>query len=76
MGTNPTFEEGPAHRIVETYVLGSHEYELYDRQVQVEFVERLRPTLAFDGIDALIDQMHRDVAVTRSTLAAHADPRW
>ncbi len=75
VGTNPTFDEGPAHRIVETYVHGSHEYELYDRQAQVEFVERLRPTLAFDGIDALVDQMHRDVAVTRSTLAAHGDPR-
>lgn len=74
VGTNPTFEEGPAYRIVETYVLGSHEYELYDRQAKVEFVERLRPTLAFDGIEALVEQMHRDVAVTRSTLAAHGDP--
>lgn len=75
VGTNPTFEKGPAHRIVETYVLGSHEYELYDRQAQVEFVERLRPTLAFDDIESLIDQMHRDVAVTRSTLAARGDLR-
>lgn len=69
VGTNPTFEEGPPHRVVETYVHGSHDYELYDREARVELVQRQRPTLAFDGIDALVTQMHEDVSVTRSTLA-------
>lgn len=73
VGTNPTFEEGPPHRVVETYVHGSHDYDLYDRHGRVEFVERQRPTLAFDGVDALIRQMHKDVAVTRSTLASRVE---
>lgn len=73
VGTNPTFAEGPPHRVVETYVHGSHDYDLYDRAARVEFVSRLRPTLAFDGVEALVSQMHDDVAVTHSTLASLPD---
>ena len=74
VGTNPTFEDGPLSTVVETYVHGSHELSLYDKLVRVEFVERLRPTLAFDSLDELVRQMNQDVEVSRRTLDALAVP--
>lgn len=60
VGTNPTFD-GEV-RQVEAHVLGRTDLDLYDEEVVVEFTHHLRPTLKFDGIEALIDQMHDDVA--------------
>jgi riboflavin kinase/FMN adenylyltransferase len=69
VGTNPTFDG--VERRVEAYVLDRTDLELYDEEVVLEFVERLRPTLRFDGIDALVTQMHDDVSRARVILAHH-----
>lgn len=66
VGTNPTFDG--TQRRVETYVLDRTDLDLYGTEIVVEFVERLRPTLKFDGLDALITQMNDDVARTREVL--------
>jgi riboflavin kinase / FMN adenylyltransferase len=62
IGTNPTFDGH--RRTVEAYLLDV-DLDLYGHRVRVEFVERLRDTLAFDGVEALVTQMHEDVAATR-----------
>lgn len=67
VGTNPTFDDVPV-RQVEAYVLDEAALDLYGHRVTVEFVDRVRPMMAFEGIDALIAQMHRDVAAVRSVL--------
>ena len=67
IGTNPTFDGH--HRRVEAYVLDRDDLELYGETVAVEFVERLRPTLRFSDIDALIRQMKADVEQCRQVLA-------
>jgi riboflavin kinase/FMN adenylyltransferase len=59
IGTNPTFDGHD--RRVEAHVLDRDDLELYDKTVAVEFVERLRPTLRFTDIDALVRQMKADV---------------
>lgn len=71
IGTNPTFRspDGPAPRMVEAYVHGPQDLDLYGDTVRLEFVDRQRPTLRFDSIDELIAQMRRDKAVTVRTLA-------
>jgi len=66
IGTNPTFEGH--HRTVEAYLLDV-DLDLYGHRVRVEFAERLRDTLAFDGVEALVTQMHQDVAATRRLLS-------
>ncbi len=66
IGTNPTFDG--TQRRVEGYVLDRTDLELYGERIAYEFVERLRPTLRFEGIDALIEQMHDDVARCREVL--------
>ncbi|MEN0127898.1 MAG: bifunctional riboflavin kinase/FAD synthetase [Brevundimonas sp.] len=67
IGTNPTFD-GVARR-VEAYVLDRTDLDLYGEQVVLELVERLRPTLRFDGIEPLVTQMHADVDRVREVLA-------
>ena len=70
IGTNPTFDG--VERRVEAYVLDRTDLDLYDEEVVLEFVEHLRPTLRFDGIDALVETMHDDVARARVILAPGA----
>ncbi len=67
VGTNPTFDGVRAHR-VESYVLDRTDLELYDVEVEVSFVERLRGMVAFDGVEALVEQMADDVRRTRELL--------
>ncbi|MEM7261179.1 MAG: riboflavin biosynthesis protein RibF [Planctomycetota bacterium] len=45
---------------VEVYVHG-FEGDLYDRHVETSLYRKLRDERRFDGVDALIDQIHRDV---------------
>lgn len=68
VGTNPTFDDVPT-RQVEAYVLDETDLDLYGHHVQVRFTSRVRGMTAFDGIDALIEQMADDVANVRRALA-------
>jgi riboflavin kinase/FMN adenylyltransferase len=63
IGTNPTFGENA--RTVEAYALDRDDLDLYGVHAAIDFVARLRGTLRFDSVDALVDQMHRDVEETR-----------
>ncbi|MEP6864871.1 MAG: bifunctional riboflavin kinase/FAD synthetase [Deltaproteobacteria bacterium] len=66
LGTNPTFvEAGPA--TLEVHVL-DWQGDLYDREVRTTFVARLRDEAKFDGIDALVAQIHADIAAARRLL--------
>ncbi|HET7072332.1 MAG TPA: bifunctional riboflavin kinase/FAD synthetase [Nocardioides sp.] len=67
VGTNPTFS-GQRERRVESYVLDRDDLELYDVEVEVSFVDRIRGMERFDGIDALIETMHDDVRRAREIL--------
>lgn len=69
VGTNPTFA-GERERRVEAYVLDRDDLDLYDVQVEVSFVARIRGMIAFDGVEALLAAMADDVAQARSILAA------
>jgi riboflavin kinase/FMN adenylyltransferase len=63
IGTNPTFEG--VERSVEAYALDRDDLDLYGEHVAVDFAARIRDTLKFDSVDALIEEMHRDVAKAR-----------
>jgi riboflavin kinase/FMN adenylyltransferase len=68
VGTNPTFDG--TQRRVEAYVLDRDDLDLYGERVAFEFVERLRPTVRFDRVEALVEQMAADVARSRQVLGA------
>ncbi len=67
VGTNPTFD-GERDRRVEAYVLDQEGLALYDRDVEVEFVQRVRGMARFADVDELLAAMARDVADTRAAL--------
>jgi riboflavin kinase/FMN adenylyltransferase len=67
IGTNPTFEG--RDRTVEAYALDRDDLDLYGEHMAVDFQARIRDTLKFDSIDALIEEMHRDVARAREITA-------
>lgn len=50
-------------------MLDRTDLDLYGESVTVEFIERLRPTLRFDSIDELLEQMTDDVARCREVLS-------
>lgn len=64
IGTNPTFE-GYRGRQVEAYALDQQGLDLYDKNASIEFGWYLRPTLKFDSLEALLDQMKQDCEKAR-----------
>jgi riboflavin kinase / FMN adenylyltransferase len=73
VGNNPTFA-GVPERQVEAHVL-DRELDLYDREVEVSFVSRIRGMEKFDGIEALVEQIDRDVAEARRMLGVAREGR-
>jgi riboflavin kinase/FMN adenylyltransferase len=63
IGSNPTFGEG--ERTVEAYALDRTDLDLYGMHAAIDFTARLRGTLRFDSVDALVEQMRRDVDQAR-----------
>jgi len=68
VGVRPTFDDGQG-LLVEAFLL-DFRGELYGEVLTVEFIARLRGEQRFDGIDALIEQMGRDVERTRELLGS------
>lgn len=71
VGTNPTFDD-VIERQVEAHVLGETELDLYGHDVSVEFTQRLRGMVAFEGIEKLTAQMAADVADAERVLRDRA----
>jgi riboflavin kinase/FMN adenylyltransferase len=68
VGTNPTF--GIGDRTVEAYALDRDDLDLYGVHAAIDFAARLRGTERFDSVEALIAQMHEDVAQARILTAS------
>ena len=66
IGQRPTFEE--SGHAIEAFIL-DYDGDLYDRQIRLEFVRRLREERKFDSVRALQEQVDRDVDQTRAILA-------
>ena len=69
IGVRPTFDDGG--RAVEAFIL-DFDGDLYGREVGLEFVSWLRPEERFDTVEALQEQVRRDVAGTRAILENQA----
>jgi riboflavin kinase/FMN adenylyltransferase len=67
IGVRPTFDTGRGE-LIEAYLL-DFDGDLYGQELCLEFVERLRGERRFDTAEALVEQMHRDVARTRELVS-------
>jgi len=66
IGVRPSFDG--AERTVETHLLGFRD-DLYQRELKVEFVERLRPEKRFESLDQLVAQIGADTEKARVLLS-------
>ena len=66
IGIRPTF--GLTQRLVEVYVMDFSD-DLYGKTIDVEFIKKVRDQEKFDGLEALITQIKRDVEDCRQVLA-------
>ncbi len=73
VGTNPQF--GGTSRTVEAHVLGRSDLDLYDEEVTVVFVRRLRPMSAFASVEELLEKMDEDIRQTAVTLGVRTARR-
>jgi riboflavin kinase/FMN adenylyltransferase len=67
IGTNPTFTPDKQSPNVEAHLL-DFQQEIYGKDVQLEFVARLRDERKFDSVGKLLEQIWRDIENTRIIL--------
>lgn len=65
LGTRPTV--GGVLPLLEAHVFG-FSGDLYGREIEVQFVARLRDELRFDDVESMVVQMHRDADDARAAL--------
>ncbi len=67
VGIRPSISENDNHRPnAETHIIGYRGW-LYDRTVRVYFRHRLRDEMKFPSLDALKEQIHRDITQSAAT---------
>jgi riboflavin kinase/FMN adenylyltransferase len=67
VGSRPTFQG--TKPLLEVHLFDFDE-DIYGREIQVDFIARLRSEEKFDDVKDLVEQMHRDSAAARAILAA------
>ncbi len=67
IGFNPTFTPDKTTANVEAHLL-DFKREIYGEDVHLEFVTRLRDELRFNSVDALLEQIWKDIDDTRRIL--------
>lgn len=67
VGTNPTFTPDKQTINVEAYLLDFNR-DIYGELLRLEFIARLRDELKYDSVEALLQQIRRDVEQTRAIL--------
>lgn len=67
LGVRPTFYGNPPAPTLEAHLLDFNQ-NLYGQSVKLEFIEYLRPEEKYASVDALLEQIQKDIAQTRSKL--------
>jgi riboflavin kinase/FMN adenylyltransferase len=66
IGRRPTFDDGAPS--IETHIL-DFDADLYDRELRIELLDRLRGEQKFSGVPELVAQIRRDVDDARAYFA-------
>jgi riboflavin kinase / FMN adenylyltransferase len=70
IGVRPQFETGRGV-LIEAYLI-DFEGDLYDRELRIDFLQRLRGEKLFPSVDTLTEQIAKDVAQAREICARQA----
>ena len=68
VGIRPTFTPDQAEANIEAHFL-DFDGNLYDQQIRLEFISRLRAEQKFNSIEALLKQINADIAKAREILS-------
>lgn len=68
VGTRPTVKG--VEPLLEAHLF-DFDGDLYGKKIRVEFIEKLRDEVKFDGLDELVIQMNQDAEQARAVLARH-----
>ena len=68
IGVRPTFDKQSTVQHIEAHVLDLDE-DLYGRQMQLAFIERLRDEQRFPSVEALVEQIRQDIQHARYNLS-------
>jgi riboflavin kinase/FMN adenylyltransferase len=72
VGMSPTF--GNAELTIESYLLDYHS-DLYDREVKIDFIRKIRNEIKFESAKELVEQIYEDIRSTRIILKIEAITR-
>lgn len=72
IGFRPTFDDENDHVSIEAHLL-DFEGDLYGQEIALDFHTRLRPEKKFESVDALIAQVHADIATAREIHAQYTE---
>ena len=73
VGHRPTFYEKGGLQTIETHILNFAQ-EIYEKDLCIHFIERLRPEEKFDSVDALMAQIEYDIINAEEILSDAAKP--
>jgi riboflavin kinase / FMN adenylyltransferase len=65
LGVRPTISGGKSERVLEIHLF-DFDRDLYGQEVEVRFLKFLRPEKKFENLDALVQQIRRDVEEARA----------
>jgi riboflavin kinase/FMN adenylyltransferase len=65
LGVRPTIGSGKSERVLEIHLF-DFDRDIYGQDVEVRFLKFLRPEKKFENLDALVQQIRRDVEQARS----------
>jgi riboflavin kinase/FMN adenylyltransferase len=68
VGVRPTFEREPVPPRVEAHILDFDD-EIYNQQIHLDFVSHIRDEVRFPSVNALLDQIEKDITQARETLS-------
>jgi riboflavin kinase/FMN adenylyltransferase len=69
LGIRPTVSSGTSQRVLEIYLF-DFDRDIYGKDVEVRFLQYLRPERKFDSVEALVRQIETDVRSARSLCAS------
>ena len=70
LGVRPTVARGLPERTLEIHLLDFNG-DIYGQDIEVRFDRFLRPEMKFAGVDALREQIRKDVDTARTLAANH-----
>lgn len=68
IGIRPTFSSNSSSPHIEAHIL-DFDGDLYSRQIELTFLQRVRSEMRFPNAQALVEQIHQDIALARQILS-------